>query len=85
MSFNVKQSVNEPIKIADGDGIIHNIAFFNADINSDLTGYNMMLQIIDKQRYQENINEVRNQYQQLIDFMNSKLEELNYNLIEKTL
>lgn len=80
MIFNSKQTIEGNIIVQDEKGNTINIAFCNATINENKTGYNMMIQIIDIEKYEQYIEEVKIQHQKFRDLIDEKLIELNYGL-----
>jgi len=80
MNFNSKQTIEGNFNIKEEDGTVVNIGYCNATINDNKTGYNLMIQIINKEKYEQYIEEVKIQHQKFRDLIDTKLKELNYGL-----
>ena len=80
MAFNVRQTIEGSIQIVNNNGDLENIAFCNAMINSEMGGFNITLQVLNKEKYIENIELVKEQYNHFITLVKEKITELGYDL-----
>lgn len=80
MIFNSKQTIEGNITIKESNGSDVVIAYCNATVNENKTGYNLMVQIVNVEKFEQYSEEVKVQHSKFIELINLKLKELNYNL-----